>query len=161
MKTKHRAYALTEMLVIIIMVVVLMTLSAKPLHTLITEIPRSARACQSFNKTTGFLKQLKKDVEQSTRIVKLDNGTLELEHSSGNVIYTLTEGHVVRQPGIISSDAKYSWQLPNIRIESKLWSQDDLPYAVEVTTSNRQTVLGKEKTRFKQTTVFFNKGKRL
>ncbi len=161
MKTKYRAYALTEILVIIIMVVVLMTLSTKPLHTLISEIPRSARACQSFNTTSSFLKQLKKDVEQSTRIVKLDNGLLELEHISGPVTYTLDDGNVTRRPGLNSSDAQYSWKLPNIRIESKLWNQDDFPYAVEVTTSNRQTVLGKEQTRFRQTTVFFNKGKRL
>ena len=89
MKTKHRAYALTEMLVIIAAIVVLMALSARPLRTLISEIPRSARACQSFNTTSSFLKQLKKDVEISTRIVKLDNGILELEQLVlSGVLYT-------------------------------------------------------------------------
>ena len=55
MKTKRRAYALTEMLVIIVMVAVLMGLFVRPFRTMISEIPRSARVCQTLNGTMKAL----------------------------------------------------------------------------------------------------------
>ncbi len=65
MNTKHRAYALTEMLVIIVVLTVLMGLSIRPMRTLISEIPRSARVCQTLNTTTKVLEQLKNDITQA------------------------------------------------------------------------------------------------
>ena len=61
MNIKHRAYALTEILVIIVIIVVLMTLSVRPMRTMISEIPRSARVCQSLNATTAALGQIQDD----------------------------------------------------------------------------------------------------
>ena len=49
MTTKHRAYALTEMLIIIAALVLLMALSVKPFRLMITEIPRSSKIYQTQN----------------------------------------------------------------------------------------------------------------
>ena len=159
MNTKHRAYALTEMLVIIVIIVVLMTLSVRPLRTLVSEIPRSARTCQSLNATTAALEQLKDDIEKSTQITGLENATLVLEHTAGSVTYTIADGRMTRSPGLNPSDAEYTWKLPHVKIKTNLWNQDEQPYAVELTTWNQQNALGRDDVRFKQTAVFFQKGK--
>lgn len=159
MNTKYRAYALTEVLVIIVVVVVLMTLSVRPLRTLVSEIPRSARVCQSLNVTTAALEQIKDDIEKSTQITGLDNGTLVLEHAAGSVTYTIADGRMTRCPGLNPSDAEYTWQLPHVKIKTNLWNRGHQPYAVELTTWNQQDGIGRDNVRFKQTSVFFRKGK--
>lgn len=158
MKTKRRAYALTEMLVIIVMIVVLISLSVRPLRTLISEIPRSAHTCRSLNATTTVLKQIKDDIETSMQITELDNGTLVLKHAAESVTYRIADGRMTRRPGLNPSEAEYTWQLPDVKITTTLWRQNNQPYAVELTTSNQQNVLGKEQKNFTQTVVFFKKG---
>ncbi|MHC4855110.1 MAG: hypothetical protein ACYS72_01740 [Planctomycetota bacterium] len=158
MNTKHRAYALTEMLVIIVMLIVLISLTVRPLRTLVSEIPRTARTCQSLNATTAALEQLKDDIEKSTQITGLENATFVLEHTAGTVTYTIADGRMTRSPGLNPSDAEYTWNLPYVKIGTHLWNQDDATYAVELTTWNQQTVQGREQRRFKQSVVFFRKG---
>ncbi len=159
MNAKHRAYSLIELLVILVVVAAMTALSVRPLRTLISEIPRSARICQTLNATTNALKQIKKDVEQATIITGFKDSVLTLQHVVGPVIYTLTDGQITRRPGINEQDAEYTWQLPHLRIETNLWGLDDEYYAVELKTWNQQRMLGKEQCRFKQSTVFFQKGK--
>ncbi|MHC5138407.1 MAG: hypothetical protein ACYSOF_00715 [Planctomycetota bacterium] len=159
MNTKYRAYALTEMLVIIVMVAVLMSLTVRPLRTLVSEIPRSARVCQTLNGTTKALDQLRNDVEQTIRITGLKNGVLTLEHPDGPVRYSFADGQITRRPALNDSGTEYTWPLPHVCIEMNIWHQYDQPYAVELTTWNQQKVLGRDESRFKQTVVFFRKGK--
>lgn len=161
MNTKRRAYSLIEMLVIIAALAVLMALSVRPTRILISEIPRSARTCQTLNTTQKALAQLKKDIERSGRIVTLHDNILTLENNDGTITtYHLTDGTITRQPGLNPQDAEYIWQLPNVRITAELWSQNNRPYAVELTTWSQQTVLDQEQKRFKQSMVFFQKDKR-
>ena len=158
MNSKHRAYALTEMLVIIVMVTVLMTLTVRPFRTMISEIPRSARLCQTLNGTTKALGQLRNDIEQSNRIAVLESGVLTLEHTDGTVRYTLADGQITRRPVMNDSGTETTWKLPHLKTEAKLWSDNEQPYAVELTTWNQQKDLGRDNARFKQTVVFFQKG---
>lgn len=158
MNTKRRAYALTEILVIIVIVVVLTTLSVRPMRTLVSEIPRSARVCQSLNATTAALEQIQDDIEKSTEITGLNYGTLVLKHDTESVTYIIADGQITRSPGLNLSDTEYMWKLPHVKIETNLWNQDNEAYAVELATWNQQTVLGREQKRFKQTSVFFRKG---
>ena len=158
MNTKYRAYALTEMLVIMVMVVVLITLTVRPLRTMVSEIPRSARACRTLNSTTKALDQLRNDVEQASRITGLKNGVLTLEHPDGPVRYSFTDERITRRPAINDSCTEYTWQLPHLKTEAKLWNQNDQAYAVELTTWSQQKVLDRDDVRFKQTSVFFRKG---
>lgn len=160
MNTKHRAYALTEMMVIIASLVVLIALSARPLRVMISEIPRLARVCQTLNTTQTALIQLKKDIEQSAQIVTLQNGALILKHDKDQITYLFSDGTITRRPGLNQQDAEYTWQLPHVRIEADLWSQNNKPCAVELTMWNQQTVLGQEQKKFKQAMVFFQKEKR-
>lgn len=160
MNTKYHAYALTEMLIIIAMIVVVMALSVRPLRNMLSEIPRSARACQTLNTTTQALKQIKQDVEQSSQIIDLTDNTLILEQPDGTVTYTFTAGQITRRPGLQPQDDHFTWQLPNVLIETNLWQQNGTPYAVELATYNQQIVLGRKQTCFKQSTVFFQKEER-
>lgn len=158
MNIKCRGYALTEVLVIIVIIVVLMTLSVRPMRTLVSEIPRSARVCQTLNTTTKALEQLKNDIAQAGRIRGFKEGVLTLEQDGGPVHYTLADGQITRRPGLQRSDAEYTWHLPDVKIETNLWNRNNQPYAVELTTWNQQDVLGREQRRFKQTVVFYRKG---
>ena len=159
MNTKHRAYALTEMLVIIVMVMVLIALFIRPMRTLISEIPRSVRICQTLNSTTKALSQIKNDIERANRINSFKDGILTLEQDDGPVSYTFSDGQITRRPAMNDSDTEYTWQIPYLKTETRLWSQNDQPYAVELTSWSQQKVLGREESRFKQTAVFFPKAK--
>ena len=97
MTTKHRAYALTEMLIIIAALVLLMALSAKPFRMMMTEIPRSGKIFQTQNTMTKVMKQFKDDIEKSRRIVNLDEGLLTLEHQDNRITYTFSDGQISRQ----------------------------------------------------------------
>jgi type II secretory pathway component PulJ len=157
MNTKHRAYALTEMLVIIVMVAVLMGLSVRPFRTMISEIPRSARVCQTLNGAAKALDQLKNDIERASRITGLKDGILTLEHSGGPVSYTFAEGQITRRPAMNDSDTECIWQIPYLKTEARLWNRNDQPYAIELTTWIQQKGFGNDPVRFKQSTVFFKK----
>ena len=159
MNTKHHAYALTEMLVIIVILAVVLSLSVRPMRTLVAEIPRSARVCQTMNRATKALDQLKNDIERANRITGLKDGMLRLEQCDGPISYMLTDGQITRRPAMNDSDTEYTWQLPNIKTEVRLWNKNDQPYAVELTIWSQQKVLGKDQVRFKQSTVFFQKGR--
>jgi type II secretory pathway component PulJ len=158
MNPKHHGYALTEMLVIIVVLMVLMSLSVRPMRTLISEIPHSARVCQTLNTTTKALEQLKNDIEQANHIRGFKEGVLALEQNDGPVSYTLADGQITRRPGLQPSDAEYTWHLPDVKIETHLWNQGIQPCGVELTTWNQQKNLGRDDVRFKQTVVFFKKG---
>jgi type II secretory pathway component PulJ len=159
MKIKRHAYALTEILVIIVILVVLISLTVRPLRMMISEIPRSARVCQTLNTTTKALDQLRDDVERAGRIAGLESGMLTLEQPDGMVRYTLADGQITRRPAMNDASTEYTWQLPHLKTEAKLWSDSEQPYAVELTTWNQQNALGRDDVRFKQTAVFFQKGK--
>ncbi len=156
MTTKHRAYALTEMLIIIAALVVVMALSAKPLRMMMTEIPRSGRIYQTQNTTAKVMKQLKDDIEKSRRIVDLQDNLLTLEHQDGRIRYTFSDGQISRQ--VSGNDSESTWTLPHVKMNTLLWENDDGPYAVEITTWNQQTGTGRQQIRLKQSFVYFQKG---
>ena len=157
MNTKHRAYALTEMLVIIVMVAVLMGLSVRPFRTMISEIPRSARVCQAMNSVTKALEQLKNDIERADRITDFKDGILTLEQDDGSVSYSFADGQITRRPAMNDSDTECIWQIPYLKTEARLWNRNDQPYAIELTTWIQQKGFGNDPVRFKQSTVFFKK----
>jgi Sec-independent protein translocase protein TatA len=156
MTTKHHAYALTEMLIIIAVLVVVMALSAKPLRMMMTEIPRSGKIYQTQNTTTTVMKQLKEDIEKSRRIVDLQDGLLTLERLDGRITYTISDGQISRQ--VFGNDSESTWTLPHVKVNTQLWKNNDTPYAVEITTWNQQTGTGKPQIRLKQSFVYFQKG---
>ncbi len=156
MTTKHRAYALTEMLIIIAALVLLMALSVKPFRMMMTEIPRSAKIYQTQNTTTKVMKQLKDDIEKSRRIVDLQDNLLTLEHQDGRIRYTFSNGQISRQTA--DNNPESTWILPHVKVDTQLWKNNDTPYAVQITTWNQQTVLGRQQIRLKQSFVYFQKG---
>ncbi|MHC4773584.1 MAG: hypothetical protein ACYS8S_08495, partial [Planctomycetota bacterium] len=73
--------------------------------------------------------------------------------------YSFADGQITRRPALNDSGTEYTWQLPHLKTEVKLWDQNDQAYAVELTTWSQQKVLDRDEARFKQTVVFFRKGK--
>lgn len=159
MKKTYRAYAMIEMLVIIVVLATLITLSVRPFRDMITELSRSTRTCQTVNLTAKAFDQVKSDIEQCDRIIGLENDILMLEESAGVVRYSFADGTIVRQPAEDGSVEEHVRELPNLRMEVKLWNHNTVPYAVELTTWDEQIALGKKRTQFKQSRVFFRKGK--
>lgn len=158
MTSRRRAYTLTEVLVIITILVVMASLSARPLRILLSEIPRSARTYQIQKTTADALKQIKQDIERSTRIFHLKNGVLTLEHNAKPVAYTLMDGRIIRRPALNNDDEADEWNLSNVKIQPRLWRRDNEFHAVELTVWTRQKVLGgKDEDCFRQTMVFFQK----
>ena len=155
MITKHRAYALTEMLIIIATLVVVMALSVRPFRMMTTEIPRSGKIYQTQNTTTKVMKQLKDDIEKSRRIVDLDGELLTLEHQNSRITYTFSDGQISRQAS--GNNSESTWTLPHVKVNTQLWKNNDTPYAVEITTWNQQIVTGKQQIRLKQSFVYFQK----
>lgn len=158
MKIKYQAYALTEILVIMVVLTAMISLSIKPLRSIISEIPDSARVCRIQTKTDTILMQLKNDVEKSSRIVDFKANTLTLDQSGVSINYVLNDGQITRKPGLENQDTEDIWNLTDIRIEGSLWTQKGVPYALELTTWSRQESRGKEREAFRQSMVFFVKG---
>ena len=163
MKRKHSAYTLIEMLAVIAALVVLMALSVKPIRTLVSEIPRANRDFQTWTQTQDMLKQLRKDVEQSEqmKITEMDpriSGKLiHLQQSDGLVNYSVTDGNVFRQ----ADSSQNIWELPHVKINWKVWENDDRPYALEITTWCERTILDNMRKKFEQSSVYFQQTGRL
>ncbi len=163
LKSKRTAFALLEMLAVIAALVVLMSLTVKPMRTLLADMPRSHRDFQVWTQTTDMLDQLRLDVEQSGRMLvfemdpRISHDLLYLESADGLVSYSLTDGKVTRQsniPGQVSSDV---WELPHVEMNWQFWQKDNGPYALEITTWSQRTVFDKPKQKFKQSHVYFQK----
>lgn len=160
MNFNRRAYSLTEILVIIVILATLITLSVRPLRTMTLEIPRSVGACQTLNITTNVLDLLQSDIEQAERIVDFRDSVLTLEHNDGLVRYSFADQQITRHPAMNDSGAEYTWQFACLKSQIHLWSQNNQPYAVELTTWNQQNAMDSQQVRFKQIRVFFRKGSR-
>ncbi|MHC5083656.1 MAG: hypothetical protein ACYTET_06920 [Planctomycetota bacterium] len=156
MKTKHRAYALLEVLVIMTALVVLLALSVKPMRQAISEVPRANRVFRTWNVTCKALEMLKQDVEHCEEIVSLQDNTLTLRTAAGQITYEFDHGRLLR--GIPGAGDASTWKLPHVRINAQLWQDAGKPYALQITTWNQQTVQGAEQIRLKQSYVYFQKG---
>ena len=155
MTTKDRGYTLIEMLIIIAVLAIVITLSVKPFRTIISDIPRSSRIFQAWNTTTEVMKQLKADVEQSSRIIDLSDGLLTLEHGDSKIVYTFLDGKISRKASTDNSESL--WKIPHVKINTQLWISDNIPYAIEITTWNQQNITGREQKRLRQSFVYYQK----
>ena len=157
MKRTRRGYTLLEMLAIITAITILMALSAKHIRILASEIPRSNRDHQVWLQTGNMLKQLKQDVEQSTRITAVDAGTegkqLHLQQAPEQIVYSLTDGAVRRQVG----DSTNQWHLPYVNIRWQIWERDNAAYAVEISTWTERVVFANTRKKYDQSCVYFQK----
>ncbi|MBL7214184.1 MAG: hypothetical protein ISS71_00750 [Phycisphaerae bacterium] len=159
MKHIRSAYTLMEILAVIAALVVLMTLATKPMKMLIADIPRANRDFQTWIQTQDMLRQLKNDVEQSTQIKIIDidprisSKLLYLQQSEKLVSYSLSDSQVLRQ----IDTSENSWDLPHVKINWQVWENDNMPYAVEITTWTERIVLNKTRKKFEQSSVYFSK----
>ncbi len=161
MSHKRQAYTLMEILAIIMAMVVIIALSAKPMRALVSDIPRSGRDHEVWIKTTNMLEQLKADVEQSTRIrmfqmdPRISENLLYLEQPDGLISYAITNNQVIRQSGILADHREDVWELPHVHIQWSLWENNKMPYALEITTWTQRIVLGQTQKKFNQSYVYF------
>ena len=165
MKKKHRAFSLLEMLTIVAALVVMMALLAKPMRTMIADMPRGFRDYQTWAQTLDMLDTLQQDIEQSQQMLvfemdpRISNSLLYLESQEGLISYTLTDGKVTRQANLSGQDSSLVWDLPHVKINWQFWQHSQHPYAIEITTWSQRTVLGHSQEQFKQTHVYFQKSR--
>lgn len=166
MRTCRRAYALIEMLGIITAFALIMALSAAPMRTLLSEIPKADKNYQVWIQTMQMLGELRHDVEHAAEIKlsEMDSDAgghlLLLKTPSGLVQYTIMDEHVIRE---LSTEDEVEqvlteWKLPRNKISMELWSERERPLAVEVTTWTQDRA-AKPKRNFLQTYVFFRAAK--
>ena len=155
MAIKKRGYTLIEMLIISAVLVVFIALSVRPVRIIAAEIPQSSKTFQHWITTTKAMKQLKADVEQSGRIIDLNDGILTLEHKDSQIVYTFSDEKISRE--VLPDKSKSSWGVPHVKINMQLWENDNGPYAVEITTWNQKIVSGRQQRRLRQSFVYFQK----
>ncbi len=161
MNHKQRAYTLLEMLAIIMAIVVLMALSVRPMRAVICDIPRSMNDFQAWEQIGNILDQLQTDVKRSARMrvfpmdSRISGNLLYLEQTDGLVSYTLTNNQVVRQSDRPGDREQDIWELPHVQIQWSLWENNDISYALEITTWSQREILGQTQEKFKQSYVFF------
>jgi hypothetical protein len=150
-----------EMLAVIAALAVLMALSVRPMRMLVADIPRSHRDVQTLTRTMNMLEHLKKDVERSAGMLvvemdpRISGNLLYLEQDGGLVSYSLTDNTVIRQSGVPNDQPENTWDLPHVHLEWAVWKNDEIPYALEITTWSERVVLNRTRQNFKQTHVYF------
>lgn len=163
MKKRHTGYTLMEMLAVLAGLVVMMTLLTQPIRQLLAELPRSCRDYQTLTQTFHMLKQLQEDVEHSVRlsVIEMDprisGHLLVLQQAGGLVSYSLIGNKLIRQSDLPDDQKENGWELPNVHLKWVVWKNQQIPYALEISTWSERLILDKSRTKFKQTHVYFIK----
>lgn len=155
---KRSAYTLLEMMAIIAAIVVIMALSVKPVRTLVADVPRANRDFQTWLQTQDMLTQLRRDIQQSTRMepaaIVSDNynsSLLRLQQPEKLVSYSFSDDKVLRRTNGVSDH----WDLPHVHIKWDFLEHNETPYALEITTWTERTVFQKTQKKNEQSYVYF------
>jgi len=160
---KLKGYTIMEMLAVLAALVVMMALLTKPMHQIISELPRSYKDYQTLTQTLHMLKHLQEDVEHSDHlsVIEMDprisSNLLILKQAGGLVSYCLADGKVVRQSNLPRDRKEDVWELPNVYLKWIVWKNEQGPIALELAVWNERPILGQSKQKFQQTHVYFIK----
>ncbi|MBC8481167.1 MAG: hypothetical protein H8D47_00685 [Planctomycetes bacterium] len=140
----RKAYALVEMLVMIVVVSALFIPIGHLTKATLYQIPIAYKDIQVNTSILDFLRQLEADINSAASLPdsigshKTDQNNLLIRQPDKNVCYQLKKDKIVKI--IFQSDASRQetaseWPATNARIKWKILTDDDLPYALEVTTN--------------------------
>ena len=161
----RKGFTIIEMLSIMTALAVIMLVCAKPVRTLIADIPRTHRDFQTNTRMHHMLKRLQADIEASNSLLeypadkRISGNLLLIETRHGVICYEFGDDEVIKT---VSGDdlpesgrSSESWLLPHAKIHWKVWSRDGKGYAVEVTTSIERRVMGRCEKKLRNSHVYF------
>jgi hypothetical protein len=133
----RKAFSIVECITVIAVVAVISIPLGRLFKFMTYDIPKSCKLVESNTSILDVLKHIRKDINsakgfpQSFQEYSTDANSLLIERQDGAVCYLLRDEKISR---IVINDAneKITWQIPNGKIEWRVWRKDGVGYAVEV-----------------------------
>ena len=161
--SNRRAMALTEMLVVMAALLVIMAFATKMYSQVLGNLSRTHRDVQANTSVQDMLRQLRKDVENSSSLLhypgneRTGGDLLLIDSPRGIISYEFDEGEVFRatEGAYPNEPAKDTWAVPHARIEWRLLQVNGRDRALAVTTSIERIVLDRPESKLRNSCVFF------
>ena len=158
---KRKGFAIIEMVVTMAVMMVLLFLMVKPTRALFVDMNHMQKDFNANSTVYDMLTKLEKDIERadSLRQDPVDPNALLLEGNGRTVRYKFAEGYIKKY--VIGNsqqtlNGKESlWTAPHAIIKHKLWEQEGVCYAVEITKGIERKVLGRWEKKLANSYVFF------
>jgi len=160
-----RAFALVEMLVLIMTAPILMIFVSGFFRSFIRDIPQATRLVQQNATVLNMLDQLRRDVDRAVGLPeqvgdrRAGDATLLIGQPEGAVCYRFEDGRVVRTlvngHGEPMADGDRVWKARDAVIEWRPWARDGDARAVEVHSYLNQRANGKVRRKFMIAHVYF------
>ncbi|MCX5633719.1 MAG: hypothetical protein NTW93_08620 [Phycisphaerae bacterium] len=133
----RKAFSLVECVTIIAVIAVISIPLSRLFKVMIYDIPKSCKLVESNTSILDVLKHIRKDINsakgfpQSFQEYSTDANSLLIEQQGSVICYLLQDGKISR---IVIGDAKekITWQIPNGKIEWRVWRKNGEGFAVEV-----------------------------
>ena len=161
----RKGWALTETIVLILVLAITLSIFAGPLRLLLADMPRLQKDFQTNVSVLDMLRQLRTDVDAAVKLPeaaannKAGQQLLLIETLEGVIRYKLTAEEIIRSKTDSYENQKLRdkdvWQMPNAKINWKLWKRNGKGYAIEVTTGIEHTILGHREKKLQNSHVFF------
>lgn len=160
-----RAFALVEMLALVITAPILMVLFSGFYRGFLRDIPQGTRLLQENVTVLNMLDQLQGDMDRAISLPgqvgnrQAGDDLLLIGQPDGVIGYRFEPGRVVRsrldERGAVVADGDRVWQARDAAVEWRPWVQDGRTYAVEVRSHLNQRESGKVHRKFVNSHVFF------
>ncbi|MBN1456374.1 MAG: hypothetical protein JW912_00800 [Sedimentisphaerales bacterium] len=164
----RKAYALTEVLIMLSVIVVISFMCTEPIRTIIADMKQSQKDLQKNVGLLHMLRNLHDDVEKAVNLPERSNGMLRndkvllIEAKDKIISYQLEEDKVIKTifpAGSGPLPEEEMWFLSGANINWAVWENNGSGYAVEVSTSIDRKSRGKMHQRLKNSHVYFAKAK--
>ncbi len=140
----RKGFSLVEMLVVIVVLPFVFLFFDGLFKTLVGEIPMSVRLIQENTSMLSMLRQIQKDIDQATGLLKSFAGQTASDHvllielKEGVICYQLKDGQVFRHKLKDTPQGKAEeprvWSIPHASVKWKVWERNGQGYAVETNT---------------------------
>lgn len=159
----RKGYTIIELLGLAAIVVIIFSLSAKPIWIMTREGPHIDQMYATQDRIDMVCGEIQKDVQGADRIMTLPASrwtgghTLYCHGPAGWTAWNLQPGWILRlrqaTPG--SEPQGQSWTLPHAELEWTVYKVDNHPVGVELQTRINRPLLGAQQMKFKQSRLYF------
>lgn len=163
--SRASAFALIEMLVLIIITPVVMVALSGFFRSFVRDIPQATRLVQQNTTVLNLLDQLRRDMDRAVGLAErvgdrqADESTLLIEQPDATVCYRFDEGQIVRMlltgEGEAMPDQDRVWRARDAVVAWRPWVREGRARAVEVHSHLKQRIMGQERRKLAGSHVFF------
>ncbi|OQA02455.1 MAG: hypothetical protein BWY69_01100 [Planctomycetes bacterium ADurb.Bin401] len=146
-----KGYSLTEMLVVLAILAVIALPLSRLSKTVIYDIPRSLKLYESNTSILNFVQFVRRDINSADKLLK-DGNQLLLERGDKKIKYVFEEDEITRN---ISGKDEIKWEIPQGKIEWKVWEEKGKGIAVEIRKWVEPKKHGRADKRIENSYVFF------